>query len=64
MGPDSPWPPTGALTADDPVEFHKIMIDTLRHAVGGEDALNELDATPLPDEPFAGDAFRPTCTTG
>lgn len=55
LSPDGPWPPIGALPAEESATFHEIMLDTLRHAVGGEDALNELDATPLPDEPFAGD---------
>jgi hypothetical protein len=31
----------------------EIMLDTLRGAVGGEKALDSLDAEPLPDEPFA-----------
>ena len=35
------------------------MLDTLREAVGGEKALDALDAEPLPDEPFAWDAVPP-----
>ncbi len=57
MGPNGPWPPTGAPLADGLGRSHEIMLDTLRRAVGGEDALNKLDATPLPDEPFATDAI-------
>ena len=37
----------------------EIMLDTLRDAVGGEDALDGLDTDPLPDEPFAWDAIPP-----
>jgi Domain of unknown function (DUF6398) len=49
--PDSPWPLPGA----EPPSLSEIMLDTLRRAVGGEDALDKLEATPLPDEPFAWD---------
>jgi hypothetical protein len=35
------------------------MLDTLRRAVGGEAALEALDAHPLPDEPFAWDGVPP-----
>src|SRR5262249_20351908 len=31
----------------------EIMLDSLRRAVGGEDALATLDEIPLPDEPFS-----------
>lgn len=37
----------------EPESFPEIMLDTLRRAVGGDDALDRLDARPLPDEPFA-----------
>ncbi|MGH4021566.1 MAG: hypothetical protein ACRDT0_20495 [Pseudonocardiaceae bacterium] len=36
---------------------HEIMLETLRRAVGGEDTLERLDVTALPDEPFAWDAI-------
>lgn len=49
--------PDGPLRDDEPVEFHEIMLDTLRRAVGGEDALDRLDAAPLPDEPITWDAI-------
>jgi hypothetical protein len=44
---------------DPAVEIAEIMLDTLREAVGGEKALDALDAEPLPDEPFAWDAVPP-----
>ena len=44
---------------DPAVEVAEIMLDTLREAVGGEKALDALDAEPLPDEPFAWDAVPP-----
>jgi hypothetical protein len=44
--------PEGGWFADMPVETHDIMLDALRRAVGGEAALDRLDAEPLPDEPF------------
>lgn len=34
------------------VDLAEIMLEDLAHAVGGEAALNELEAEPLPDEPF------------
>jgi hypothetical protein len=47
--PDGPWPsPEAGLPS-----LSEVMLDTLRRAVGGEDALERLDAAPLPDEPFA-----------
>jgi Domain of unknown function (DUF6398) len=49
---EGPWPLPGAA---EPPSFPEIMLDTLRRAVGGEDALDQLDVTPLPDEPFAWD---------
>lgn len=42
---------------DEPPEYHEIMLDTLRRAVGGEQALECLGAAALPDEPFAWDAI-------
>jgi Domain of unknown function (DUF6398) len=51
FNPDGPWP----LFEAEPPSYPEIMLDTLRRAVGGEDTLDQLDATPLPDEPFAWD---------
>jgi hypothetical protein len=42
---------------DPGVVVAEIMLDSLRAAVGGEKALDSLDATPLPDEPFGWDAI-------
>jgi len=48
LHPDGPWPDAeGELPG-----VGEIMLDSLRRAVGGEDALAALDDTPLPDEPF------------
>ena len=58
INPDAPWAlAVDELLADALFDFHEIMLDTLRGAVGGEDALDRLDATPLPDEPFGWDAI-------
>lgn len=51
LDPDGPWP----LPDVEPESFPEIMLDSLRRAVGGDDALDRLDAAPLPDEPFAWD---------
>jgi Domain of unknown function (DUF6398) len=48
LAPDGPWP----LTDTEPPDYQEVMLDSLRRAVGGEDALNGLDAAALPDEPF------------
>lgn len=53
LDPDGPWPMPGA----EPLEFEEIMLDALRRAVGGADALAALDDAPLPDEPFAWDGI-------
>ncbi len=45
------------LDLDEPSSYQEIMLDTLRRAVGGEDALGKLDPEPLPDEAFAWDAI-------
>lgn len=37
---------------DDLPSYEEIMLDSLRHAVGGPQALDTLDDDPLPDEPF------------
>lgn len=47
--PDGLRPPP----APAPQSFRASMLDTLCFVVGGEDALEKLDADPLPDEPFA-----------
>jgi hypothetical protein len=44
---DSWW-----LPGEQPFGHSEIMLDTLRRAVGGRDALDTLDTAPLPDEPF------------
>ncbi|MGH3977422.1 MAG: DUF6398 domain-containing protein [Pseudonocardiaceae bacterium] len=49
--PDGPW----ALPEAEPPSFPEIMLDSLRRAVGGDTALERLDARPLRDEPFAWD---------
>lgn len=49
--PDGSWP-------DPEVELpgvNEIMLDSLRRAVGGEEALAKLDESPLPNEPFGWD---------
>jgi Domain of unknown function (DUF6398) len=48
LHPDGPWP---QLDGELP-NIGEVMLDSLRRAVGGEEALNALDNTPLPDEPF------------
>jgi hypothetical protein len=53
LDPDAPWP----LPDVEPESFPEIMLDSLRRAVGGDDALDRLDARPLPDEPFAFDGI-------
>ncbi|MGH3752469.1 MAG: DUF6398 domain-containing protein [Pseudonocardiaceae bacterium] len=57
-GLDGPWPAPEARPDDGPAEYHEIMLDTLRRAVGGEDILAELDPEPLPDEAFVWDAIH------
>ncbi|MCA1836224.1 MAG: DUF6398 domain-containing protein [Actinobacteria bacterium] len=48
LHPDGPWPDSEAQLPG----VGEIMLDSLRRAVGGEDALAALDGTPLPDESF------------
>lgn len=53
LDPDGPW----GLTLDDaedgePWDYEASMLGFLERAVGGPDALNALDDSPLPDEPF------------
>jgi hypothetical protein len=47
------------LLDGEPWDVTGVMLDTLRHAVGGEQALDALSAEPLPDEPFAWTAVPP-----
>ncbi|MCW2705565.1 MAG: uncharacterized protein JWQ37_3560 [Blastococcus sp.] len=49
LDPDGPWPDLedGALPT-----FGELMLERLYPAVGGAQALAELDDAPLPDEPF------------
>jgi len=49
VDPDGPW----SMPEDEPLDYREIMLDTLRRAVGGEEALDALDDHPLSDEPFA-----------
>ncbi|MGH3865200.1 MAG: DUF6398 domain-containing protein [Pseudonocardiaceae bacterium] len=51
LPPGDEWP----LPGTQPPSIREMMLDTLRRAVGGEDALDKLEAAPLPDEPFAWD---------
>ncbi|MBV8993184.1 MAG: hypothetical protein JO287_05680, partial [Pseudonocardiales bacterium] len=48
LHPDGPWPDSESQLPS----VGEIMLDSLRRAVGGEEALAALDDTPLPDEPF------------
>ncbi len=45
VDPDGPWPMPGET-------IEEIMLDGLRHAVGGDQALGRLHDRPLPDEAF------------
>lgn len=40
---------------DEPFDFHQHFLDQLAEEVGGRDALDSLDGTPLPEEEFAWD---------
>jgi hypothetical protein len=54
QGPAALIAAIGAFDDDRPeIEVGEIMLDGLRRVVGGEAALDALDAQPLPDEPFA-----------
>ena len=48
LGGDMPW-------GDEPFDFHQHFLDQLAEEVGGRDALDSLDDTPLPEEEFAWD---------
>ena len=47
LDPETPPPPEFLEYALD-----RLLLDDLRRAVGGEEALDSLDTSPLPDEPF------------
>lgn len=54
VSPDGPWE-TGGVAGDDPFDFRDhgaYVLELLRKAVGGDDALRLLDDRPLPDEDF------------
>jgi Domain of unknown function (DUF6398) len=40
---------------DEPLDFHQHLLDQLAEEVGGQDTLDSLDDTPLPEEEFAWD---------
>jgi len=48
LDPDGPWD----SPLEDEREYHDIMLDTLRDAVGSDETLEHLDDQALPDEPF------------
>lgn len=48
LDPDGPWPSIDG----EPADLSEIMLDGLRRAVGGDAAMDALDAAPLPDEGF------------
>jgi hypothetical protein len=48
LGDDKPW-------QDEPSDFHRDFLDRLAEEVGGQDVLDSLDSTPLPDEDFGWD---------
>ncbi len=48
LGSEKPW-------EDEPFEVERYFLDALAEEVGGEDALDSLDDTPLPDEEFGWD---------
>jgi Domain of unknown function (DUF6398) len=54
--PDRPLVPAGLLAALGLLGSAEHQLEALRRSVGGEAALDALDAAPLPDEPFAWDA--------
>jgi hypothetical protein len=60
QGPEALLAAMGVLSSPEPERaLPDIMLDSLRRAVGGDAALDGLDADPLPDEPFAWDAIPP-----
>jgi hypothetical protein len=48
LGDETPW-------ADEPSEVERHFLEALAEEVGGQDALDSLDDTPLPDEEFSWD---------
>jgi hypothetical protein len=48
LGDETPWP-------DEPSEVERHFLEALAEEVGGPDALDSLDDTPLPDEEFSWD---------
>jgi hypothetical protein len=50
LGERDDW---AAHDGDDDRDIATIMLDSLRRAVGGDDALQQLETDPLPDEDFA-----------
>jgi hypothetical protein len=66
QGPAALLAAMGVLDPDPAVDpdlgmpgYPEIMLDTLRRAVGGDQALDTLDDRPLPDEPFSWDGIPP-----
>ena len=55
QGPNALLAALGLVSHDAPPDYRHLMLDTLRRAVGGERALDRLDAESLPDEPFSWD---------
>jgi hypothetical protein len=51
VDPDGPWD-MGELDLDDLGDHRSFMVELLREAAGGDEALAELDDEPLPDEDF------------
>lgn len=52
LDPDGPWVMPGDEDDDEPWDYRSAMLPFLERAVGGPQALAELDDSPLPDEPF------------
>ena len=48
LGDEEPWP-------NEPFQVERYLLDELAEEVGGQDALDSLDDTPLPDEEFGWD---------
>lgn len=57
QGPDAFLAALGLVRRNDPPDYRHMMLDALRRAVGGERALDTLDAAPLPDEHFSWDGI-------
>lgn len=50
LDPDGAWGMPGEH--DEPWDYESLMLESLQRAVGGPEALDELDDIALPDEPF------------